>query len=40
MGWDPAGAYRSFAASIERKERIGMQSPPDSERARQDGSRS
>jgi hypothetical protein len=40
MGWDPAGAYRSFAASIERKERIGLPSPSNSERARQHGSRS
>jgi hypothetical protein len=23
MGWDPAGAYRTFLAAVERKERIG-----------------
>ena len=40
MGWDPAGAYRSFAASIERKERIGLPSPSNSDRGNLDGSRS
>ncbi len=37
MGWDPAGAYRTFADTTERRERIGMlrpDSPPQAGEAR------
>jgi hypothetical protein len=27
MGWDPAGAYRTFSESVERKERAGQRDP-------------
>jgi hypothetical protein len=27
MGWDPAGAYRTFAESVERRNRIGSAEP-------------
>jgi hypothetical protein len=25
MGWDPAGAYRTFGASVERRDRLGAE---------------
>lgn len=28
MGWDPAGAYRTFAEAIDRRERVGTSDGP------------
>jgi hypothetical protein len=30
MGWDPAGAYRTFGASVERRDRLGAEDRPGS----------